>query len=422
MNLNIDYELILDVGKLTLAEYNKAKEDKKYISLYLKDGTDYDYLNWYIFNLHLKTFEKYPDIKCKQYSLVHKTINPNEDFYRFGLYFPTIENYPIFFNYRNIPGLLILSNFRTSFYSGSLGYDIEITLWGDDCTDIVLDKFQNEAREAYIKKNTKKVGLEIYSHTQDSKWYKSNVLQPKDWNSIFLAKKIKDEIYKDVINFRDNIQKICIEKQIKYKRTYLFGGSPGMGKTSLVIALGTLLNRNIYKLCPASAGMSDDLFQQLLTILPPNVILLIEDVDYMFNNHKIGNQGISFQSFTNTLDGVASVNGLMVILTSNHPEFIDPIITRSGRVNCSWTIEGKNYESVFNMINHWLPNSDQEEAKTLTFLCLEKLRCKNLSLASLESFLFNNIVENTNDIKDIIKNINKLDTERSGTTEISYST
>lgn len=63
-------------------------------------------------------------------------------------------------------------------------------------------------------------------------------------------------------------------------------------------------------------------------IVPPVHMPLFEDVDAMGIS-----TGITLDCLLNLLDGLSSCHGLFVVMTTNHPERLDPALIRAGRCN-----------------------------------------------------------------------------------------
>lgn len=79
---------------------------------------------------------------------------------------------------------------------------------------------------------------------------------------------------------------------------------------------------------------------------PSKSIILIEDVDAMFEGRKntINANALTYSGFLNTIDGVRSQEGRMVIMTTNHKEKLDPALLRPGRIDLSIKL---NYATKF---------------------------------------------------------------------------
>lgn len=63
------------------------------------------------------------------------------------------------------------------------------------------------------------------------------------------------------------------------RRGVLLYGPPGSGKTSLVAAISSELQLDIYTLDLSSSSLTDSRLQITLSLTPPNCIILIEDID-----------------------------------------------------------------------------------------------------------------------------------------------
>lgn len=125
------------------------------------------------------------------------------------------------------------------------------------------------------------------------------------------------------------------ELGIPWRRGYLLHGPPGTGKTSLVIALASELRLNVCTLSLASPIVSDEKIHTLLAGLPQRSLLLIEDVDAFFREREAAHAQVrlSFSGFLNALDGVAAQEGMVLFMTTNHPEQLDPALVRAGRID-----------------------------------------------------------------------------------------
>lgn len=182
---------------------------------------------------------------------------------------------------------------------------------------------------------------------------------------------------------------------IPLRRGYLFHGPPGTGKTSLSFALAGVFGLDIYVISLLEPSLTEEDLLALFNTLPRRCIVLLEDIDTaglsrakdpsadeeqrddkaddkkkpgsegasskdkdqpglsssLTTNRedwkladlarelkKQGNapqekKGISLSGLLNAIDGVASHEGRVLIMTTNKPESLDDALIRPGRVD-----------------------------------------------------------------------------------------
>ncbi|KAI8621760.1 P-loop containing nucleoside triphosphate hydrolase protein, partial [Chytriomyces sp. MP71] len=132
---------------------------------------------------------------------------------------------------------------------------------------------------------------------------------------------------------------------LPYRRGYLFSGKPGTGKTSLINAISATYNRDLYYVNLQDIK-SDNELQSAFASVPKNSIIVFEDIDsqtiggiggFDFGDLKLG-KGNLFSGFTlsmllNCLDGHMLAPNVIIIMTTNHPEVLDPALIRPGRID-----------------------------------------------------------------------------------------
>lgn len=131
---------------------------------------------------------------------------------------------------------------------------------------------------------------------------------------------------------------------IPWHRGYLFYGPPGTGKSSLAEAIAHYTNRALCVLSLASVG-SDSSLVEIMGNVPGDAIVVIEDVDTLQatesresvtsgKKSKGGDRSnITLGGLLNVLDGATTPHGVIVVMTTNHVERLDPALTRAGRVD-----------------------------------------------------------------------------------------
>lgn len=126
------------------------------------------------------------------------------------------------------------------------------------------------------------------------------------------------------------------ERTIPWRRGYAFTGPRGTGKTSLIRAIGEELNIPIH-VFDIPSMTNKDLRQAWgnATFTVPAIVLL-EDLDNVFHGRENVAQGslVTFDCLLNCLDGVEKVDGILIFVTTNHPEKLDSaLIGRRGRID-----------------------------------------------------------------------------------------
>lgn len=119
-----------------------------------------------------------------------------------------------------------------------------------------------------------------------------------------------------------------------YHRGYLLYGPPGTGKTSLAQALAGHFGLDLYY-APLADMAKDTNLLHLVSMVPANSVLLLEDVDvfHAATQRDDNAEGVSLSGLLNALDGVSTPSGIITIMTTNDKSVLDPALVRPGRVD-----------------------------------------------------------------------------------------
>lgn len=78
---------------------------------------------------------------------------------------------------------------------------------------------------------------------------------------------------------------------------------------------------------------------------------MLEDIDGVFQGRKntaksggmMSSGGLTFDALLNCIDGVERADGVLLIVTTNHPDTVDPALMRAGRVDRVVTFGALDY-------------------------------------------------------------------------------
>jgi chaperone BCS1 len=205
-------------------------------------------------------------------------------------------------------------------------------------------------------------------------WSRITAKQKRALDTVILEGEQKQKILDDIQEYMDSeTQDFYAQHGIPYRRGYLFHGPPGVGKTSFALALAAKFSLDVYVLSLTDKSLSDSFMLTLLTQLPSRALLLLEDIDTAglnrntrdakaaFGRRKSGlgsksgkdqdkldeeeeelgnlaetsddNGRVTLSGLLNAIDGVASPEGHILIMTTNKPDDLDDALVRAGRIS-----------------------------------------------------------------------------------------
>jgi len=190
-------------------------------------------------------------------------------------------------------------------------------------------------------------------------WSRTCSKSKREFSSVVLRQGVSEQIMDDVSHFlkSESWYKSC---GVPYRRGYLLYGPPGSGKTSFILALAGQLDLSLCILNLSNSGMTDERLVNLFTSAPPKSIILLEDVDSSFSQRDAKNvaDGLTFSGLLNALDGVASHEGRIVFMTTNHIEKLAPALIRPGRVDARWHFELASAFQIEGMFKKFFPGHE----------------------------------------------------------------
>jgi chaperone BCS1 len=175
---------------------------------------------------------------------------------------------------------------------------------------------------------------QIYGLAEYLEWEKLARIRKRPLASVILPRGVVENVIKDATRFLEGAEWHA-ERGIPWRRGYLLYGPPGTGKTSLVKSLAGALGLDLAIINLTASRLDDQSLSGLFAGAPARSILLIEDIDAAFaqRDRDDAGRGITFSGLLNAIDGVASQEGHLLFMTTNHIERLDPALIRPGRVD-----------------------------------------------------------------------------------------
>lgn len=267
----------------------------------------------------------------------------------------------------------------------------------------IITNFIKDAKKFCNVKKDNEIMCKIL---RNGAWYKLTTLPKRSLDTIYLPKKQKENIYNDLKKFY-SLKDEYLKLGIPWKRNYLLEGAPGTGKSSLIFALASELNLNIY-IINLGPKVDDSVLMGAVSSMPKKCILLLEDIDSLFVDRKPNDSNkslVSFSGILNILDGMARKSGLVTFLTTNYKEHLDKALIRPSRVDFMMTFGKAEKEQIEQMFNKFFPDKINLFEKLY-----KKIECLNLRTCILQQFFmeckFNN--RELFDIKRIKEIINEM--------------
>ncbi|KAI4175580.1 MAG: hypothetical protein LQ343_001571 [Gyalolechia ehrenbergii] len=188
--------------------------------------------------------------------------------------------------------------------------------------------------------------------------------------TVVLDHEQKDRLLADINEYLNPKTAIWYANRgIPYRRGYLLAGPPGTGKSSLAWAIAGVFGLDIYCISLVDPTLTEEDLAVMFTSLPRRCVVLLEDIDAAglvkrdepitteepkerSEAAKLGAEiskaikasqekgakgkdmrGISLSGLLNAIDGVASHEGRVLLMTTNFPEKLDEALIRPGRID-----------------------------------------------------------------------------------------
>ena len=266
---------------------------------------------------------------------------------------------------------------------------ITLSTWGKDNT--ALKGIIYDALRAAVKVQTEEFNVFVLSNGWMSGWERALSKKPRTLDSVVLDEDLSAELLADAKTFLDSADWYSA-RGIPYRRGYLLYGAPGCGKTSFCQVLAGALKLDVCMLNLTSENLDDNSLAGHLRDAPINAVILLEDVDAVFTERSAvagtgsaggKRSGVSFSGLLNALDGVASQEGRLFMMTTNHLERLDPALVRPGRCDVKVELKKASKVQMSRLLKRFFPEATDEHARAFAAF----LPAGELSMAALQGYL-----------------------------------
>lgn len=205
--------------------------------------------------------------------------------------------------------------------------------------------------------------------------------------SVILPDGQLEAIVGDIMEFVGKGTKTWYEAHgLPHRRSYLFHGPPGCGKTSTIRMIAGMFRLNACFLSFTGSDFSNQVLQDALSSLPRRALLVLEDVDVLFNEDRKSqtSSALTFSGMLNALDGLISVDGVIGIFTTNHIERLDPALIRGGRVDRRFEFVHPNHKQMCALFLSFYEDASREVAERFADGVLSRPEAEARSIATLQ--------------------------------------
>ena len=232
-----------------------------------------------------------------------------------------------------------------------------------------------EARDVYLNKQTSRTTVrrpmpKDKRSSGRAGWMRAATRPSRPMDTVVLDHDLKSRVLNDINEYLHPATPAWYSNRgIPYRRGYLLHGPPGTGKSSLAWAISGVFGVDIYCISLVDPNLTEEELGMLFTSLPRRCVVLLEDIDsaglskrqeinandrsktdatttstisaeitkavesVQKSSDKKDKQGISLSGLLNAIDGVASHEGRVLIMTTNFPDKLDEALIRPGRID-----------------------------------------------------------------------------------------
>jgi chaperone BCS1 len=212
--------------------------------------------------------------------------------------------------------------------------------YGKQGANILFHRFFTTCRDDLDDLNKRHVVVRETGRTKETIFWKTPVYhRMRPLETVHFDSAVKNDLVADIASYNSQECRTYYKTRgIPYRRGYLLHGPPGTGKTSLCVALASHFHVSLYIMHLPSIA-NDSVLSEFFKYLPEKCFVVLEDIDAVGLDHRTANPGNSpkdictLSGLLNVLDGVASSEGRIILMTTNFIDRLDAALLRPGRID-----------------------------------------------------------------------------------------
>lgn len=210
---------------------------------------------------------------------------------------------------------------------------------------------------------------QLNAHRYNAEWLYVSKLHTRQLDSLCLNKEHKDAIKRAIDKYLTNYGK-CDKFGMPNKLIIMLSGPVGSGKSNLIKAIATELNRSIYYAGPDMLCTTN--FVEAVRMAKNN-LMVTEEIELVFGKEllefedddnlselqnrykrrrKASNQVMGFSNTINIMDGILTPTDLIWVFTTNELESLDRRLVRNSRVDLNLVIDYANSQALLEFACH----------------------------------------------------------------------
>lgn len=240
--------------------------------------------------------------------------------------------------------------------SGSLYDSIVFTCQSQEAFDLLKVKLSALYEESWLTRQSSACRLFLWT---GSYWAANSDLDlDRSVDSVILVEGQLERLLADLEKFVESEDKY-VSRGVPWHRGYILHGPPGTGKTSVVRALASQFQMDLYYLS-LSDITSDSILLDAVAKISRKSMLVLEDVDIALPSlaRDASRRGVSLATFLNVLDGLVTPHGLITFITTNFIDKLDTALIRKGRMDVSEHVGNPTNDQVERLWALFFPEED----------------------------------------------------------------